>query len=352
MKYTILLHLDAMAKVKTWRTALHGGKPAGRRFAARLAGRDQARLTDERFIEELVNTKPPQIFAESAVVGDGSDWTPEELSILGDIVIAVPVTVFDNGLHRAPKAHEPPFSATLLFVPGALLQNGFGKPAADEAEVVRSGQIDVPAFRALYARRLLPAFAYASRTAARAGRRALITVPGLGCGMFAGRFKGTLGALLRDAIAAMLEHNGSLLEFVKTVYYDPYDECDNERRKIGDVDWLVRPLQRGNQARPQLCRPSAYQEPGDDFSDCDLFSVVAWDHVSWPGNDFYGGSRATDDGVKAAATSAMTTMTGIAGQYNSKLCQYDPPHPFRTWSEVVEKNRLQIKVRGNLLVVP
>ena len=37
----------------------------------------------------------------------------------------------------------------------------------------------------------------------------------------------------------------------------------------------------------------------------DLFSVVAWDHVSWPGNDFYAGQRKTDDGVKAAATTAM-----------------------------------------------
>lgn len=52
----------------------------------------------------------------------------------------------------------------------------------------------------------------------------------------------------------------------------------------------------GDAGKPQLCPPQRYAEHGDDFSHCQRFSVVAWDHVSWPGNDFYGGARATDDG--------------------------------------------------------
>ena len=55
---------------------------------------------------------------------------------------------------------------------------------------------------------------------------------------------------------------------------------------------------------------------GDDFSGCILFSIVAWDHVSWPGNDYFGGSRSTDDGVKAAATDSMAVLTGIEGHYD------------------------------------
>src|SRR5262249_44771579 len=42
---------------------------------------------------------------------------------------------------------------------------------------------------------------------------------------------------------------------------------------------------------------------------------VAWDHVSWPGNDFLGGSRATDDGVKAAASNSMSALAGVEGKY-------------------------------------
>jgi hypothetical protein len=76
---------------------------------------------------------------------------------------------------------------------------------------------------------------------------------------------------------------------------------------------------------------------------------VAWDHVSWPGNDFYGGSRCTDDGVKAAATNTMQMITGIPGDYDPFIHQYMPPAPYRTWSEVVNYRRLRLKVEGNLL---
>jgi hypothetical protein len=48
----------------------------------------------------LINTKRPQFFADKNVVGCGEDdWNPTELSILGDIGIAVSATVYDNGRH-------------------------------------------------------------------------------------------------------------------------------------------------------------------------------------------------------------------------------------------------------------
>ena len=105
---------------------------------------------------------------------------------------------------------------------------------------------------------------------------------------------------------------------------------------------MVRPLLAGNAGKSQLCPPSAYAEDGDDFSNCVLFSIVAWDHVSWPGNDFFGGSRCTDDGVKAAATDSMAVLTGIEGHYDPDRGAYLPPAPYRTWGEAVEKNGLQL----------
>ena len=94
--------------------------------------------------------------------------------------------------------------------------------------------------------------------------------------------------------------------------------------------------------KSQLCPPSDYAEDGDDFSDCILFSVVAWDHVSWPGNDYFGGSRCTDDGVKAAATDSMAVLTGIEGHYDPHRGAYLPPAPYRTWDEVVRQNGLRL----------
>ena len=99
----------------------------------------------------------------------------------------------------------------------------------------------------------------------------------------------------------------------------------------------VRPLKAsGNSGKSQLCRPVAYAEADDDFSNCALYSIVAWDHVSWPGNDLFIGSRGTDDGVKAAATDSMSVLTGVEGEYDVACAKYQPPQPYRNWEAVVE----------------
>ena len=66
--------------------------------------------------------------------------------------------------------------------------------------------------------------------------------------------------------------------------------------------------------------------------------------MSWPGNDFYEGARVTDDGVKAAATSAMSNVTGTAGAYLTPDCRYQPPAEYRDWLEVVEDKRIGLRL--------
>ena len=273
----------------------------------------------------------PQIFAESAVAGDGSDWNLTELGILGDISIAVPVSVFDNGNHTAPVIHAEPFPGTLIFTPGALLLNGRGNPPADWAEVVRpDGTLCPDGYFRLYERRLLPVFQYVDARAAAQGKSALLTIPGLGCGQFAGPFRGQLGAALQAVLEKFLAEHGASFTNLKAVWFDPYGECSNARSEIHGISLMVRPLLRGNGTTPQLCPPPAYAEEGDDFSGCLLSSIVAWDHVPWPGNDFYGGSRSTDDGAKAAATDSMAVLTGVEGRYAPDRGAYVPPPPYRT----------------------
>lgn len=349
--YKVLIHADAYQKAYAYLKDLATSKATkGRYFSSRL---DDHYLTTIEFLEKLINTKRPQIFAESAVVGDGSDWNMMELSLLGDIAIAVPVTVYDNGLHHHPVIHDEPFNATLLYVPGALLRNGRSYTPADWDAVVTEGQVDAKKFYALYERRLLPSFLYANDVAQSQNKQAFITIPGLGCGQFAGKFHGQLGEELKNMLTVFLKNHSHRFPNIKAVYYDPYQECNNERLEFGHLSLLVRPLTKGNHNKPQLCRPLVYEEDGDDFSNCELFSFVAWDHVSWPGNDFYVGSRATDDGVKAAATSSMTTMTGFEGAYNSNTNAYDPPTGFGNWDEVVKKNQVQIYLgKDNLSVFP
>ena len=352
--YQILLHPESLAKLSAYRQKAvrrEGLSLAGKRLQAQLANTAFDALSDEPFLECLLATKPPLIFAESSVYGDGRDWNQEELSILGDIGVTVSVVAFDDGKHMDPVIHRTPLPATLLFIPGALLRNGTGNTPADWAEVTRNGRLDPVAYQALYERRLLPLFLYANDQAAQEQRKALITLPGLGCGQFAGPFAGQLGAALNAALKALLEKHAHRLPHVQVIYYDPFREVQNERTDYGSLSYRVRPLTQGNENKPQLCEVSRYEETGDDFSQCQLFSVVAWDHVSWPGNDFYGGSRCTDDGVKAAATDSMRGLTGIAGDYDPIRHLYNPPAPYRNWAELVQDQRLRLKVAGNLRVL-
>lgn len=350
--YRVLLHRDTYARSQGYLDSLRRGTTAGGHLRAVLDHTSLASLAVDSFLELLVATKRAQIFAESAVYGNGSDWSATELSILGDIVVAVPTVAYDNGLHERPAVHLEPLPVTLLFVPGALLRNGMGQIPADLTEVTRDGQVDPDGYFRLYERRLLPALAHANATAAARGRRALVTIPGLGCGQFAGKFRGQLGAELDRALRTILQRHGTKLDRIAAVYYDPYNECQNDRGVIHHTHYMVRPLLHGNQNKPQLCACTAYAEDSDDFTDCDLFSVVAWDHVSWPGNDFYGGARMTDDGVKAAATGSMSAMTGVEGRYDQGITAFLPPEPFRTWGEVVARRQLRIVVAGNLTIYP
>jgi len=348
-QYKVLVNRVTYEKTKDYLAKLQSGEIAGKYLQEKLNDHDLSTLTVERFLDVLMNTKLPQIFAESAVYGDGLDWNLKELSILGDIGIATPVTVYDNGKHYNPDVYDEPFYATLLFTPGALLRSSSNIPA-DLDEVTDNGSIDSNKYYALYERRLLPLFIYANQVAKQNNKQAFITIPGLGCGQFAGRFMGQLGVELKKSLVTLLNTHGKNFSNIQVVYYDPYQECENERHEIQDVSFFVRPLLKGNEQKPQLCHPKMYEEVGDDFSECELFSCVAWDHVSWPGNDFYAGARATDDGVKAAATNSMTVMTGVEGVYNKENHCYCPPEQYSNWREVIVKNNIRLEAEGNLRV--
>jgi len=350
--YKFLINKETQKKTDVYLEKLRGGVQPGKYLGEKLGEVEFENIDFEDLLEMLIQTKRPQIFAESQVSGDGSDWTLEELSILGDVSAAVPVTVYDNGLHQFPDVHLQPIQATLLFTPGALLINGMGYTTADWEEVVRDDDIDVAGFYRLYERRLLPPLQHANQVSKQKNRMALITVPGIGCGQFAGSFRGWMGTYLKAALFQILVEHSADLSNVEAVYFDPYNECSNERQQIQGIQFLVRPLRQGNKHKPQLCPPSHFEESGDDYSGCDLFSIVAWDHVSWPGNDFFIGSRGTDDGVKAAATDSMKVMTGYEGKYDPQMYVYRPPDGYSNWEDVVLRNEIQLMVKGNLVVYP
>ncbi|MCB9481617.1 MAG: hypothetical protein H6680_07345 [Desulfobacteraceae bacterium] len=348
--YRFLLSEKTYKNIKLYLNELKKGEKPGFYLSKILEGKDLNKITPEVFLEYIIRTKKPQIFAESQVTGDGSDWNLKELSILGDVGVSVSVRVYDNGRHFNPLVHENSFNANLLFIPGALLRSSGKNIPADFNQVTKDKNLCFEKFYSLYERRLLPLFYYADNYAKQKNKKAFITIPGLGCGQFAGKFIGTLGIELKKVLGLILENYGKNFSSVLGVYYDPYNECENEYHEIEGISFFVRPLLKQKIEKPQLCRPYIYNEKDRDFSNCELFSIVAWDHVSWPGNDFYLGSRVTDDGVKAAATDLMFKITEIEGCYNSGKNCYCQPHNYLNWKDVVLKNNIELKVCDNFLV--
>jgi hypothetical protein len=343
--YTFFISNVTKNKFDNYLTLLKSGGRPGIYLRNELKNKHISKLSLVDFIECLIATKHPCISAESEVFGDGSDWNQTELSLLGDICVSVPVMIYDNGSHLNPKIHNSPFKGTLLYVPGALLQARPDGIAADWKEIIKCGYFDETSYYQLIERRLLTALLHANVVSAQRQRRAIVTIPGLGCGMFSGAYRGKMGTRLLTALKKMLLKNASKLSYLKLIHFDPYQECVNHQESFGQTLFRVRPLLQGNFKTNQLCLPKMYEEGPDDFSDCDLFSVVAWDHVSWPGNDYYDGLRVTDDGVKSAATNSMEVLTGFEGSYNLHTNLYQPPRSFVTWGELVTQFSLKLKVK-------
>lgn len=360
--YTLIMSRNVSEAIEAYAKALRAGAECGGKLAEAVwrgdaGGADLKSLDGASLLSALLNSKSPQIFAESAVKGDGSDWTLQELGILGDISIGMTVTIYDNGAHQNPIIHETPFTGHLIYTPGALLRNDMGHVPADWEAVTSGDAFDKDKYYRLYERRLLPAFRYISDSAIKRGRPAFVTLPGMGCGQFAGPFKGQMGHLFRAALMRLLDTHGEKFAGIKAVYFDPYNECIDEDHRIHGIRFMIRPLMPYNPGKSQLCRPEtlADVQQGDaayeDMRACELYSFVAWDHVSWPGNDYYLGARATDDGVKAAATNTMQRMTGLEGRYCPQRKIYLPPHGYNNWNDVVVQNGLKLLVKDNLFVV-
>ncbi|MDE1152791.1 MAG: DUF4804 domain-containing protein [Micavibrio sp.] len=309
--------------------------------------------TAEQFIEALLATKQPRIFAESEIRGDGSDWNFRELALLGDINVVMAVRVFDNGTWSPNdqnfREYATPMDACLMFTPGPLLGAGgaFRGLPPDYTEVTDNGWIDRDKYSNLIERRLLPLLMHANDTAKLDGKPALIALPGIGAGAFAGEFKGEMGAHLDAALRLMLQRHGDKLPHIGAICFDPFNEGANATADFNGITYRVRPATL-NAARPQLSPPASWQEKADDFSNYRLYKIVAWDHASLPGNDFFGSSRFTDDGVAAAATDSMKSVTGIEGRYAAG--GYQPPAGYKDWEDVCVKNGVRLLARGNVKV--
>lgn len=375
--YRFVLSEDTMNKIENYRYALVTTlKKPGDYLLSQLGNIPLLSLTNEILVEKLIRTKRTYICADLEVKGDGTDWNVDEISILSDISLVVPVEeVYDDGAHAQytedmqlvkfnHKMHPVPFSGHLLFISGALLINkkmnndlNFTPDLKEVAEITSTGnKLNREQYYELYKRRLFPLFLQANATAQQNNKKALITLSGIGCGCFAGEWVRQLQSELKKVLERMLLEHGEQLKHIHMVYYDPFKHCQpNEPNlKIHHIHFRVRPSEilGKEKAKGQLCHPKDYEEsPEDDFSNCELFSVVAGDAFSLPGKEFLRGyKKYTDEGAKAGATNLLSVISGQPGRYLENQMYFPIANENNDWLTLFEKLEMKLKVEGNIYV--
>ena len=303
-----------------------------RQFGQRILG--HSLRSEQHVIQALLDSKERLFFAEQ---GQIAGWTFLEQRILGGINIAMRVHVFDDGTWSNPNLHTYPFDGTLLFCPGPLLARS---DCWDYKFIVHDGQVEHSNYAAVLEERILPLLLYVQKTAL---EPALVCLPGLGCGMFAGPFKGMISHLFIQTVRNILEKHQNRLTKIAMVYHYAYGPYESELRYEDNISETMRFVQWRN-GPSMLSRPSQIDPSFHDGTP--LYKFVAWDHFSWPGNDFFANSRQTDDGVSAAATSSMASLleqpVGITFRYDrskNKFLAFERDIE-RSWIHISPEQRL------------
>lgn len=351
MSYEFLISEITLTRIAAYQAKLaqHGLGDMGANFKtilqAHLKKHAQTvdQLSKETFLTLLIQSKKHIIFAESGVSHDKNDWVFEEEEILGDVTANVPCAIFnDGGWGTSFVNHAKPIHGVLAYVPGALLRSSQGNPV-DLLEIVDArGEIDQDKFNALYTRRLLPQLSRINRQAEAVNKKAVVTLPGIGTGQFAGKFAGPkIKTAFEKALRQVITANEANLKHIDVIYYDPHEGNQDTTDTIGHISYQVRPgLHKASPRTQQLAYP-----PGTSAETHLLASFVAWDHFSYMGNDYVGGSRQTDDGVKGASTDTMEKIVENAlgpndeiykknpGKYAPNDGRLAPPASFSCWKD-------------------
>ena len=343
--YQIVISEETVERIAGYKADLIDSKAiAGKYLREKISGLDLSNISIYEFIELLLSTKKPQIFAEQDAKCNGTDWNSREFAILGDINVAVRALAYDNGVWngKISTKYNRPLDVELLFTAGAMLDTmSTGvENNPDYKEVVENGKINQKKYNALVERRLLPLLSYVNNQAENE-KKAFVVLPGIGCGCFAGNFNGQMEEKLDKALQVILEKHK--FPSIKGIHLGFHGGRRNIKKEISGVIYEVR----GN-GLPQLSHPQEYNE---EFRDCKLYKAVAWDHVSLPGNDFFNNNmRCTDDGVSAAATNSMEVITGVKGTYREG--KYFPPGGYKDWEAVAKSNNVKLVAnRDNVKMV-
>ena len=165
-------------------------------------------------------------------------------------------------------------------------------------------------------------------------------MPGIGCGVFAGPFRNMFQRFY-ESVCLLLRKHAQQLRNIAGVYFMEYEHMSSSHiaeykcEEISIIRW---------KNGPSLLAENKVIAP--ELGDCHIAKFVAWDHFSWPGNDFFANSRHTDDGVSAAATNVMEKLLPNNGQYHYeynamvKMFLASQKGEHLNWEQVMPQHRL------------
>lgn len=286
--------------------------------------------------QAILRSKEPIIFAEN-VTPEDKRFSAQESEILGYTACITEVNAYDNGAY--PKStskikietYKETVKQFLIHVSAPILQKGY----ADYGKIVGENNaiVDENYYKQIK-RILLPALVEQNAICADLGKKAIIAMPGLGCGCFAGDFNGALAPYLNKAIKRLLKEHGNELPNIYGIYLDTFNECEEEYEKINGIHYVVEPSGAQKSNTNGYIAPLATAEKRVEFfkkldNKCTLeakdlicVSIIAGDKLSEPGTDAVAGSKCTNEGVVGGATDLMGIHAFVKGAYDSSTNIY------------------------------
>jgi hypothetical protein len=236
--------------------------------------------------------------------------------ILPTISVAFWTTVLDNGMRQLTDVvpYKTPFEALFVYVSGPLMrQDGF---IYEWNKVFLRGD-PFRNYCDLWTIRLEPVLAYINAVAKIRQLQAVVVTPGIGTGLFADPKIKQISTWFHR----MLEHvlgKGSYPN-IDTVRFINWGDTDT-------VESLVQDKTRTRSILLVRTGKGTVQSPVETMGYSSkthfLARLVAWDPLSWPGNEAWNGSRGSDDGV-----------SGMSSTIKSQFLKTSPA----TWRYAVEK---------------
>jgi hypothetical protein len=312
--YRFTVSADTFEQVKAYLSRVKLDiNEAGLLLRKALKGVNLKTLTPEKFIQYIINTKKPKNFAEVILASPecrkASGYSDSDLEILACIGTVMPSYAHNNGGHyKTFKNYAIPLPCLMGYVSAPLFTQDKG--SLDDAMLSHHLVVDTTHYNREIEKRLLPILIEMNSQASAFGKKLKVTIPGLGCGLFAGPYgdqgNRSIYSDLNHALKELIKNHAAELTHIEGIYFDTYmGVIEAESMDISGIKYqcVASSRQSGEQTQLEL---NAEERQNSEIM---LGTIVAADLLSWAGNDMWANSRATDEGVKGGSTLTLVQIT-------------------------------------------